>query len=71
MGSETSLKPTQEEHVAETATNEGRPKPVKIPSTELYRSGYILFLVLIYIGLAISTWVITCSLSLRPITTAS
>lgn len=41
MGSEASLKPASE-HIAENATNEERPKPGKIPSTELHLSGYIL-----------------------------
>lgn len=40
MGSEASLEPASE-NIAENATNEERPKPGKIPSTE-HRSGYIL-----------------------------
>lgn len=71
MWSETSFKPAQVENMAENDTNVERPKPEKIPSTELHRSGYTLFLVLVYIDLAIFASAVTCSLSFRPITTAS
>ncbi|KAJ5175369.1 uncharacterized protein N7482_001246 [Penicillium canariense] len=39
------------------------------PSARLHRSGYILFTVFLYIGLAVFAWVVTCYLSFRPITT--
>jgi hypothetical protein len=35
---------------------------------KLHRSGYILLLGLIYIGLALFSWVVTCYVSFRPIT---
>lgn len=38
------------------------------PSATLHRSGYILFLVLLYVGLALFSWIITCFLSFRPVT---
>lgn len=39
------------------------------PSARLHRSGYILFLVLLYIFLALFSWIVICYLSFRPITT--
>lgn len=40
-----------------------------LPSARLHRSGYIPFIVFLYIGLAVFAWVVTCYLSFRPITT--
>lgn len=40
------------------------------PSAKLHRSGYILCLVVLYVGLAIFAWVVTCYLTFRPITTS-
>lgn len=43
---------------------------LEVASTALHRSGYILFLTLIYITLAAFSWVVICYLSFRPITAA-
>jgi hypothetical protein len=37
------------------------------PSARLYRSGYIILLALLYISMALFSWIITCRLSFRPI----
>lgn len=47
-----------------------RKKPPGRPSAILHRSGSILCLVILYVGLAIFAWVVTCYLSFRPITTS-
>lgn len=39
------------------------------PSTVLPRSSYALFLTLFYIVLALFSWILTCILSFRPVTT--
>jgi hypothetical protein len=38
------------------------------PSTTLHRSSYVLLMALLYVGLAIFSWVVTCILAFRPIT---
>ncbi|CAI7654304.1 unnamed protein product [Penicillium discolor] len=48
---------------------ETRKPTLSTPSARLHRSGYILFIVFLYIGLAIFAWVVTCYLPFRPITT--
>lgn len=42
-----------------------------IPTARLHRSGYILLLVLFFIGLMASSWIVICYLSFRPITAKS
>ena len=45
-----------------------KPLPVPSPSTTLYHSMSILLLLMLYISLAVFSWVVTCYLSIRPIT---
>ncbi|KAJ5356579.1 hypothetical protein N7517_011188 [Penicillium concentricum] len=71
------VSPIQDEISETEATrnsDEGDQEPQKPtlsapPSARLHRSGYILSIVFLYIGLAIFAWVVTCYLSFRPITT--
>jgi hypothetical protein len=39
------------------------------PAVTLHRSGYIVFMVVIYASLALTAWILTCLLTFRPITT--
>lgn len=69
MGSEACRSPAQDHiHMEGSLKGEEKSKPEATPSATLHRSGYILFLTLIYICLAIFSWVVTCYLSFRPIT---
>ncbi|KAJ5355679.1 hypothetical protein N7517_010288 [Penicillium concentricum] len=64
--------PTDKDTPPRQSANQQRPLepiPQILPSATLHRSGYILLLVLLYIFLAVFSWVVTCYLSFRPITT--
>ena len=43
----------------------------KIPSSTLHRSTYVILLVLLYAALAIFAWVVTCILTVHPLTTTT
>ena len=61
---------------AASSSHSRRPSPAaekstptaKIPSTTLHRSGYILVLVLLYAALALTSWVLLCLLTFKPLT---
>lgn len=55
----------QEHHGPDVAK---KPPSRPPPSTTLHRSAYVLILVLLYAGLAVFAWVVTCILTFRPIT---